>query len=130
MALLSLDGGVFICLSTRGHEWFTRRSPKFAASKQLCRCSVGAARSRGLLLQGLVLRDNPFEPRNILQQSLAGQDQEKIAELRVLKVDLEQLVVSDGQHMTILDAFDRCRAPVIGREEAKLAHQISRRKLD
>jgi hypothetical protein len=67
MALLSRDGGVFICLSTRGHEWFTGRSPNSAASKRLCEGSVGAARSRGLLLQGLVLRDNRFEPRNIFQ---------------------------------------------------------------
>jgi len=47
--------------------------------------SVGERRLRS----DLVLRDGGFGPREILQQALAGQDEEVIAELRVLEVDLK-----------------------------------------
>src|SRR6476620_8109562 len=43
----------------------------------------------GSLLREFVLGDDCFEPRDIFQQPLAGQDQEVIAELRVLEVDLQ-----------------------------------------
>ena len=73
-----------------------------------------AARSHGLR-RDFVLRNDSVKPRDILQQALAGQDEKVIAELRVLKVDLEQLLISDGQDMAILGAFDRRRPPVVGR---------------
>src|ERR1700730_974844 len=90
---------------------------------------VRAAR-RGRLLRKFVLCDDRFEPGDVFQQALAGQDQEVIAELGVLKVDFEQLFVSDGQHVPVLGALDRRRPPVIGRKEAEFAHQTSRRKLN
>ena len=43
------------------------------------------------------LCDNSFQSRDVFQQALAGQDQEVIAELRILKVDLEQLFVGDPE---------------------------------
>src|SRR5471032_3314045 len=73
----------------------------------------------GGLLCDLVLRDDGFGPREIFQQPVAGQDEEVIAELRILKVDLQQLFVSDGQHMTVLDAFDRRGPAVVGRKETE-----------
>src|SRR6266436_3066583 len=85
----------------------------------LCRGSkraailMRAARSRSLLRE-FVLGDNCLEPRDIFQQPLAGQDQEVIAELRILEVDLQQLLIADGQHMPVLGAFDRRRTAVIG----------------
>src|SRR6516165_9402470 len=82
------------------------------------------------LTRGLFLRDNSFQPRDVLKQALAGQNQEVIAELRILKVDFEQPVICDGQHLSILDTFDRSRSPVVGRKEAKLTHDTSRRKFD
>src|SRR6266567_3538162 len=94
-----------------------------------CRGSVGAALGRDLL-QGLVLLYNRFEPRNVFQQALAGQDQEVIAELRVLKVDFQKLFVSDGQHVPVFDAFDRRGSSVIGRQKTKFAHQPPRWELD
>src|SRR6201996_2867728 len=88
--------------------------------------SVGERRLR----RDLVLRDDGFGPREIFQQALAGQDKEVIAELRVLEVDLEQLFVADSQDAAVLDTFDRRGPAVVEREEAKLAHQTSRRKFD
>ena len=82
------------------------------------------------LLRGFFLCDNSFQSRDVFQQALAGQDQKVIAELRVLKVDLEQLFVGDGQHVTVLDAFDGRGSPVIGRQKTEFAHQLSRRKFD
>jgi hypothetical protein len=73
----------------------------------------------GSLLREFVLGDNCFEPRDIFQQALAGQDQEVIAELRILEVDLQQLFVADGQDMAVLDAFDRRRAAVVRRQKAR-----------
>ncbi len=71
----------------------------------------------------LFLCDKSFQSRDVFQQALAGQHQEVIAELRVLKVDLEQLFVGDGQHVTVLDAFDGRGSPVIGRQKTEFAHQ-------
>src|SRR4051812_38874147 len=67
---------------------------------------------------------------DVLQQPLAGQHQEVIAELRILEVDLEQPVVGDRQHLAVLDAFDRSGAPVVRREEAEFAHERSGQDLD
>ena len=89
----------------------------------------GAARGCGLL-RDFVLCDDAFEPRDILQQALAGQDQKVIAEFRILKVDLEQLFVGYDQYLTVLCAFDRPGPPFIGRKEAKFAHEMSRRMFD
>src|SRR5579871_3029998 len=36
-----------------------------------------------------LFRQRLFQPRDVLEQTLAGQDQEIVAELRVLEVDLE-----------------------------------------
>src|SRR5712672_3450930 len=62
--------------------------PASAAAANRAAISMRAARSRGLLRK-FVLGDNRLEPRDILQQALAGQDQEVIAELRILEVDLQ-----------------------------------------
>src|ERR1700757_4505426 len=78
-----------------------------------CRGSFRVGRRSGLP-GNLVLRDNSFEPRDVFQETLAGEDQEVIAELRILKVDLEQLFIGDRQNLSILEAFDRPRAPVVG----------------
>jgi hypothetical protein len=105
--------------------------PRLASSDYSCRCRRSVRAARGCrLLRGLVLCDNCFEPRIILQQALAGQDQKVVAELWVLKVDLEQLLIGYGQHLRVLGAFDRRRPLVIGREEAEFAHQLSRRQFD
>jgi hypothetical protein len=52
-----------------------------------CRLTRAAGCS---LLRDFVLCDDCFEPRDVLQQAPAGQDQEVIAKLRILKVDVEQ----------------------------------------
>ena len=39
--------------------------------------------------QGFFLCNDSFQPRNVLQQALAGQDEKVITELRILKVDFE-----------------------------------------
>jgi len=99
------------------------------AAWKIHRRSVRAARSCSLLCD-CALCDNSVEPRDIFQHALAGQDEKVIAELRVVKVDLEQLFVGDGQYMPFLGAFNRRCPPVIGRKETKFAHQTSRRKFD
>ena len=70
-----------------------------------------------------------FQPRNVLQQALAGQDEKVIAELRILKVDLEELFIGYGHHLPVLDAFDGRGSPLIGSKETEFAHETSRRKL-
>src|SRR5438552_14502151 len=82
------------------------------------------------LLRDLVLRQRRLEPGDVLEQALGRQHQEVVAELRVLKVDLEQLFVGDGQDLAVLDAFDRRRSPVVGGEKAEFAHQAPRWNLD
>src|SRR6185312_3054769 len=72
--------------------------------------SVGERRLR----RDLVLRDDGFGPREILQQALAGQDKEVITELRILEVDLEQLFIADRQDAASFDTFDR-RGPAVVR---------------
>jgi hypothetical protein len=73
------------------------------ARAMLHRRSLRAAHRRRRL-RALGLRDNAFEPRDIFQEALAREHEKVITELRVLKVDLEQLLVSDAQHMPVLDA--------------------------
>ena len=98
----------------------------------------GAINSQGLSYvvrgcrppQGFFLCDNSFQPRNVLQQALAGQDEKVITELRILKVDFEQLFISYGHHLPVLDAFDGRGSPLIGSKETKFAHETSRRKFD
>ena len=46
--------------------------------------------------------------------------------MRVLKVDLEQLLIGDAQHLSVLGAFDCRGPPVIRRKEAEFTHQASR----
>src|SRR6202022_5110462 len=70
------------------------------------RCLFRAARNSALL-RDFIFCDNSLEPRDILQKALAGQDQEVIAELRVLKVNLEQLFIGDGEDLGVLRPLTR-----------------------
>jgi len=54
----------------------------------------------------------------------------ELAELRILEVDFKQSIISYGQHLPVVYAFDRRGSPPIERKEAKFAHKPSRRKLD
>jgi hypothetical protein len=54
----------------------------------LHRWCAGAGCSRGLP-RDFTLLDGCLEPLDIVQQALTGEDQEVVAELRVLKVDLK-----------------------------------------
>jgi hypothetical protein len=49
--------------------------------------SCEAAHTRRLL-RGLVLGYNPLKPRDVFEQALAGEHEEVVTELRILKVDL------------------------------------------
>jgi hypothetical protein len=46
------------------------------------------------LWSGLLLRDDSFQPCNVFQEALTGQDEEVIVELRILKVDFKQPFIS------------------------------------
>src|SRR6266403_4908197 len=100
-------------------KWNDRISWRMQCTSCLCggskraAISMRAARSRSLLRE-FVLGDNCLEPRDIFQQPLAGQDQEVIAELRILEVDLQQLLIADGQHMPVLGGLDRLITKKIG----------------
>jgi hypothetical protein len=50
--------------------------------------------TRRSLRCSLLLRDDPFQPCDIFQQAVTGQDENVIAELRILKVDFKQLFIS------------------------------------
>lgn len=91
--------------------------------------SVLARHGRRLLCDH-ALREGRLQPRVVLQEALAGQDQKVIAELRILEIDLEQLFVGDGQGVAVLEAFDGRRPPVFGRQETELAHEAAGRKFD
>ena len=62
--------------------------------------------------QGFFLCNNSFQPRNVLEQALAGQDEKVITELRILKVDLEKLFIGYGQHYARLLCTGRSRFAV------------------
>ena len=78
----------------------------------------------------LILLDNSFKTRNVLNEAIAGETEKVIAELRILEVDFEQPILGDGQHLAVLDAFDRLRPSVVGREKAQFAHNAPGRKFD
>ena len=80
--------------------------------------------------QGFFLCNDSFQPRNVLQQALAGQDEKVITELRILKVDFEELFIGYGQHYPVFYALDGRGSLFIGSKEAKFAHETSRRKFD
>src|SRR6476660_3604626 len=61
---------------------------------------------------------------------MAGQDEEIIAELRILKVDLKQPFISYGQDLSVFYALDRHGSSVVRRKEAKFAYDASWRNLD
>lgn len=79
-----------------------------------------------------------FQPRDVFlealvvfQETLAGQDEEIIAELLIiLKIDLKQPFISYGQDLAVFYALDRSGSSVIGRKEAKFSHETPWRKLD
>src|SRR5580704_9386202 len=93
----------------------------FDLTNCLLRCSLQLS---------LVLLDDCFKPRNVLDQAIAGETEKVIAELRILEIDFEQPVVGDGQHLPALDTFDGLRPFVVGRDETKLPHETPRRQLD
>ena len=72
----------------------------------------------------------PSSSRDVLQQAIAGEAKEEIAELRVIEVDFQQPVIGDGQHLAALYTFDRLRPSVIGCDKAKFAHQTTGRQFD
>src|SRR4249919_1670097 len=83
--------------------------------------------SASYLSRGFFLCDDPFQPRYVLEQALAGQHEEVVAELRVLKINLEQLFIRDCHDLRVFNAFDSRSPPLIWRKEAKFAHETSRR---
>src|SRR6267154_5670292 len=66
----------------------------------------------------------------LCSSSLAGENEEVIAELGILKVNLQQFVVLDRQHLTGVDALYRRRSSIVRCQEAKLSHQTSRQNFD
>ena len=82
------------------------------------------------LRSGLLLCDDSFQPRDVFQEALTGQDEEVITELRILKVKFKQPFISYGQDLSVFYALDRPGSLVIGRKEAKFSHKTSWRKLD
>ena len=47
-----------------------------------------------------------LQAADVLEQPLAGEPQEKEAELRVLEIELLDHLVAGGEHLAVLDAFD------------------------
>ena len=104
-----------------------------------CRCVRRSCARRGTnstrvcgdtLQLDFALFNDSFEACIVLEKAIAGEAEKIIAEVRVPKVDLEQSVITDGQHSSILYAFDGCSPFVIGRKKAKFSHETSRRKFN
>ncbi len=68
----------------------------------------------------LIFLHDALEPRNVLQQALAGETEQVVAEFRILEVQLEQRFIGDGQDVAVLDALDRLRTPVFRRNEIRV----------
>src|SRR5215469_14248271 len=89
------------------------------------------------LSRRFLLCESSFQPRDVflealvvLQEAVAGQDKEIIAELRILKVDFKQPFISHGQDLSVFYALDRHGSSVVRRKEAKFANDASWRMLD
>src|SRR5262249_52349704 len=82
------------------------------------------------MLRRVFLCESCFQPRDVFGEALAGEAEEVIAELRILKVDCKQPFISYGQDLTVFYALDRHGSLLIRRKEAKFAHDGSWRKLD
>jgi hypothetical protein len=89
------------------------------------------------LSRRFLLCESCFQPRDVflealvvVQEALAGQDEEIIAELRILKVDFKQPFVSYGQDLSVFYALDRHGSSVIRRKEAKFSDDASWRMDD
>src|ERR1700750_3453626 len=85
---------------------------------------------RAILVIGPALLNNLFKTRDILQKRFAGEAEEIIAELWILEVNFQQSVIGHRQDFAILNAFDRLRPSIVGRQEAELTHETSWRDLD
>ena len=115
-----------------------------AASGQSCtnggavKAKVSSYAMRGCRLsRRFLLCESCFQPRDVflealvvVQEALAGQDEEIVAELRILKVDFKQPFISYGQDLSVFYALDRHGSSVVRRKEAKFAHEVSWRKFD
>ena len=61
------------------------------------RAKVSSYAIRGWgLSRRFLLCESCFQPRDVFQEALAGQDEEVIAELRILKVDFENPFIGNG----------------------------------
>src|SRR5262249_61395497 len=76
------------------------------------------------------LRQPRFQTRDVLNEPLGRKPKKVIAKLRILKVQLEQLFIGNGQNVAILEAAYCLRPPVVRIDEAQLAHDTSSRQFD
>src|SRR5271170_6587294 len=60
--------------------------------------------------------DDRLETRIILQQALGRQAQIIIAKFRILKNELKELFIAEGEDVAILNAFDGLRPPTFRRD--------------
>ena len=64
------------------------------------RAKVSSYAIRGWgLSRRFLLCESCFQPRDVFQEALAGQEEQVIAELRILKVDFKQPFISYGQDL-------------------------------
>src|SRR6187551_2683423 len=88
------------------------------------------------LSRRFLLCESCFQPRDlflealvVFEEALAGQDEEIIAELWILKVDFKQPLISDAQDLSVFYALDCHGSSVVRRKEAKFAYDASWRML-
>ena len=65
--------------------------------------------------------DKTLKARKVLQKAIAGQTKKVVSEFRIVQIDLTQPVVANSQDLAILDALDRLRPVVAGRDKAEFA---------
>src|SRR5262249_32976994 len=82
------------------------------------------------LPRSFLLCESSFQPRDVLQQTLAGQNEKVVTELRILEVDFEQPLIGYRQHLSVFDTLDCPRTSVVWREEAEFSHKTPGWKLD
>jgi CRP-like cAMP-binding protein len=64
-----------------------------------------------------------------VRQSLSNEAQQIKSELRILKVKLPHMFITDRKHLAVCAAYDRLRAPIFTRDDSNFSNHFARAQL-
>jgi hypothetical protein len=70
-----------------------------------------------------------FKTADVLEQSPSDQLQKVKAERWILKIELRELAVADGEQFSTFDTCERERASLVGGDETNFADSLTRLKV-